>query len=261
MNIQILASTEGEIRMVADSLTPQFANALRRIMMNEIPILAIDTVDFNSNDSVIYDEILAHRLGLLPLKFDSKAFNLISECTCEEKGCSNCQIVFVLDKKGPCMVYAKDLKSADSKAASPLYPETPIVELFEGQKLKFEAVAVLGFGGRHAKYQAARSFYRYYPVLEQKGKIENPEEVIKACPQRGIIFEDGKARVGFECDLACKADKIAKPEGSLKLSGDSTRFIFNIDSISSLSAQEVFLSALGILRKKAKDFGKAIGKL
>ncbi len=261
MNIQILASTEGEIRMVADSLNPQFANSLRRIMLNEIPILAIDTIDFNSNDSVMYDEILAHRLGLLPLQFDRKAFNLTAECTCEGKGCSNCQIVFVLDKKGPCMVYAKDMKSADPKAAFPLYPETPIVELFEGQKLKLEAVATLGFGKNHAKYQAARAFYRYYPVLEQKGKIENPEEVMKACAQRGIVVEDGKARVGPECDLSCRADKIAKPEGSLKLSGDPTRFIFNIESISSLSAQEVFLSALGVLRKKAKDFGRAVGKL
>ncbi len=160
MKIQILEKNDKEIKFVLEESNPQFANALRRIMLSEIPIMAVDTIDFHSNDSVLYNEVIAHRLGLIPLVFNPKDFNLREECTCGGKGCSLCQVVFALDKKGPSMVYSKDLKSSN-KEVKPLYDNIPIVELFEGQKLKLEAYAILGFAKKYAKWQAAKASYNY----------------------------------------------------------------------------------------------------
>src|SRR3989344_9307151 len=71
------------------------ANAIRR-SISEIPTLAIDEVEIFKNDSALYDEMLAHRIGLVPLKNEKL----------KEKG----KIEFKLVKKGPGVVYSGDLK-------------------------------------------------------------------------------------------------------------------------------------------------------
>ena len=74
MKIQILSKDERKIRFILEDSTPQFANALRRTMMSEVPILAVDTATFYSNDSALYDEVVSHRLAMVPLWFDTKTF-------------------------------------------------------------------------------------------------------------------------------------------------------------------------------------------
>jgi DNA-directed RNA polymerase subunit D len=154
MEIQILEKDERTMKFEISGIDENFANALRRTMMMEIPTMAIEIVDFIKNDSVLNDEILAHRLGLIPLSFDPKLYNLKEECKCGGKGCSLCQVKFVLRKKGPCMVYSRDLKS-NAPDVKPVYENIPIVELFEDEELELEAYAQLGFGKDHAKWQGA----------------------------------------------------------------------------------------------------------
>lgn len=168
-----MEKNERGIKFILDDSNPQFANALRRIILSGIPILAVEYVDFTANDSALYNEVIAHRMALIPLVFDSKDFNLKSECKCEGKGCSQCEVVFAIDKKGPTVVYSKDMKSSN-KDVKPLYDNIPVVELQEGQKLKLEATAILGFGRNHAKWQAAKSFYNYHPDTDSK----NPTKFI-----------------------------------------------------------------------------------
>lgn len=262
MKIQILKKDDREISFIAEGeeLTPQFINALRRAAMSEVPTLAIDTVEFSANDSVLYDEMISLRLGSLALTFDPKALNLPAECKCEGKGCSQCQVTLVLDKKGPCIVYAKDLKSSD-KEVKPLYPETPIIELFENQRLKLEATAVLGLGTTHAKWQASKPYYRFYPSVKLEGKVENPDEAMKVCPRNALRISGTKADVNLDCDLCQECVKNARPKGVIKVEGDNTKYIFNLESISALSPEEIVLSAVSAVQRKAKDFGKAVEKL
>jgi len=210
MHVQVLGKTDEEIRMVVDGLNPQLANSLRKVMMSRVPTLAIERVDFNKNDAVLYDEMVAHRLGLLALKFDTKAFELKDDCKCEGEGCSECEIVFALDKKGPCMVYGKDLKSADKELASVLHPDTPIVELVQGQEIKFQAVASLGIGTDHAKHQAAHVHFRLYPGVKA-GKIKNSDEVMRACPKKALSLT-GRPSVTIDCDLCKECVNVAQPE-------------------------------------------------
>jgi DNA-directed RNA polymerase subunit D len=80
IKIKVLERTKDTIKFSVEGIKPSFANALRRIMISEVPTMAIEWVDFKKNDSAMYDEILAHRLGLIPLTYDKKAYKLPEEC-------------------------------------------------------------------------------------------------------------------------------------------------------------------------------------
>jgi DNA-directed RNA polymerase subunit D len=182
MKVKILNKTDTEIKFSVEGISQSLASALRRVMLSEVPTMAIEWVDFKKNDSALNDEIIAHRLGLIPLTFDRKIYNLPSECSCNGKGCSRCQVKLSLKKKGPCTVYAEDLKSTDENV-KPVYPKIPIVELLEGQELQLEATAQLGIGREHAKWQAAVVGYEV-----SNGKfIFNIESVCGLRPEEIII--------------------------------------------------------------------------
>jgi len=167
MKIKITNQNDKLIRFNLEDSDITFANALRRIIMSEVPALAVEWVDFHENSSAMYDEVVAHRLGLIPLKFDPKSYTIHDECACEGKGCSQCQVYFVIDKKGPCVVYSGDMKSTD-ETVKPTDDHFPIVELLEGQNLKLDAIAQLGKGEDHTKWQAAIAAYKYPKGNETK---------------------------------------------------------------------------------------------
>jgi len=143
-----------------EGIKTAMASAFRRIMISEVPTMAIETVDFRKNDSALNDEVVSNRLGYVPLVFPEKNYYVTSQCpTCKGKGCSNCQVKLTLKKKGPSMVLSGDLKSAD-KDVKPVYDNIPIVELFGDQELQFEATAQLGTGREHVKWQGAVVGYK-----------------------------------------------------------------------------------------------------
>lgn len=159
MKVDVLSHKGSEIKFSVEGVKSSFASALRRIMIGEIPTMAIEFVDFKKNDSALADEVVANRMGLIPLTFDEKTYNLPSECKCEGKGCSNCQVTLVLKKKGPAVVYSGDMKSTD-KGVKPVHDKVPITELFEDQDIELEAIAQLGKGRDHAKWQGAVVGYK-----------------------------------------------------------------------------------------------------
>ena len=160
MNITNAKKQGKTLNFVLEGSTPAFANALRRIMMSEVPVLAIDDVTIFENNSPLYDEMVGHRLGMVPIKTDLRTFKLPSECTCKGKGCPRCQVSFTLVKKGPCTVYSGDLKPSDPKTTV-VDGKIPITKLNEGQKIKIEAIAMLGQGKEHAKWQPGVVSYGY----------------------------------------------------------------------------------------------------
>ena len=135
-----------------------YANALRRVCLNGVPVFAIDTVDIIENSSVLPDEGLAHRLGLIPLKTDLSRFNEPSKCDCQsETGCSNCRVMLVLDSGDSDvtrLVLSNELSSEDD-SIKPTSDKISIVELTQGQKIKVECYARLGRGTEHAKWNSA----------------------------------------------------------------------------------------------------------
>ena len=136
----------------------QYANALRRICLNGIPVFAIDTVDIIENSSVLPDEGLAHRLGLIPIKTDLSRFNEPSKCDCQsETGCSNCKVMLVLDSGDSDVtrtILSNELTSEDD-SVKPTSDKIPIIQLAPGQRIKVEFYARLGRGTEHAKWNSA----------------------------------------------------------------------------------------------------------
>jgi DNA-directed RNA polymerase subunit D len=182
MKIEILEKTDTEIKFRVSDIKTSFASALRRIMISEIPTMAIEWVDFKMNSSALNDEIIANRLGQIPLVFDRKGYNFIDSCKCNGKGCTRCQVKFTLKKSGPGMVYSGDLKTR-AKDVKPLYDNIPIVELFEDQEIELEAIAQLGYGKEHAKWQGAVVGYRQ----ENGSFIFNVETASGLKPEEVVI--------------------------------------------------------------------------
>src|SRR3990167_5012975 len=131
MEVRVLENDkeQGKLSFILKDSSPVFVNTLRRLMIDEVPAMAIEDVEFTKNNSILYDEMIAHRLGLVPLKTDLKSYNLPSKCKCEGKGCNRCQLKLILRAtKGSGTVYASELKSKDP-AIKPAYPDMPIVKL------------------------------------------------------------------------------------------------------------------------------------
>jgi len=135
-----------------------YANALRRICLNGIPVLAIDTVDIIENTSVLADEGIAHRLALIPIVTDLDRCVEPSKCECKsETGCSNCRVMFVLDVETSDTgktVYSNEFSSED-ETIKPISDKIPIIELAPSQRVKLEAYARLGRGTEHAKWNSS----------------------------------------------------------------------------------------------------------
>ncbi|MEM5833161.1 MAG: DNA-directed RNA polymerase subunit D [Candidatus Aenigmatarchaeota archaeon] len=160
MEIEVIEKNRDEIKLKVKGITPGIAAIIRRVIIAEIPTMAIEWIDFYKNDSVLPDEAIAHRLGLIPLTFDKNFHTLPNKCDCEGKGCVKCQVKLYLYKKGPGYVYSGDLKSSDEKV-KPLYDKIPITYLNEDEELELEAIAQLGLGKEHAKWQAGNCGYSY----------------------------------------------------------------------------------------------------
>src|SRR3989338_10016872 len=235
-----------------------YTNTLRRLIVNEVPTMAIDTVEFSKNNSVLYDEMIAHRLGLIPLTTDLKSYNVPEECKCEGKGCARCQVKLTLNAgKGAGVVYASELKSKDS-AIKPVYPKTPIVKLLKGQELELEATAMLGRGRIHAKWQPGLVYYKKKPVVEI-GNVKNPEEVVDMA--HGNVFEikNGKLEVVkenlFKFDLAGVAEEISDGQIRVRYEDD---YIFTLESWGQLSCREILTAALDIFDQQLDEMAEKV---
>src|SRR3990167_7411824 len=98
MEVRVLENNkeQGKLSFILKDSDPIFANTLRRLMIDEVPTMAIEEVEFSKNNSILYDEIVAHRLGLIPLKTDMKSYNLPEKCKCKGEGCARCQLKLTL---------------------------------------------------------------------------------------------------------------------------------------------------------------------
>ena len=157
-SLEIVSQDKQRISVKLKDIPLQYANALRRICLNGVPVFAIDTVDIIENSSVLADEALAHRLALIPIKTDLSRFVEPSKCDCKsETGCSNCRVMLILDSGDTDVtrtILSNELTSED-KDVSPISDKIPIIQLAPGQRVKLEAYARLGRGTEHAKWNSS----------------------------------------------------------------------------------------------------------
>jgi DNA-directed RNA polymerase subunit D len=194
-SVNILEKTDEKIVIKFNNVPRQYVNAIRRISISEVPTLAIDDVVILENSSVMHDEAIAHRLGLVPLLTNLDRFVMPHECDCKSTlGCSKCRVLLVLDSEAnekTKVVTSGELVSEDERI-KPVSKDIPIITLAPGQKLKFEAYARLGIGRDHAKWQPTSA------AIVKDGKDEN-ESI--------LVIETNKALTAEETLMAA-IDKI-----------------------------------------------------
>ncbi len=276
MDLKIIDLTDTHARFVVSGVRPDLANALRRTLMTEVPKMAIETVEFHlgpirdedgkecESVSPLFDEIIAHRLGLVPVPTDPDLYVFKDQCTCNGEGCPNCTIMYSLNKKGPAEVYSGDLEPLGGKELRVKDELIPIVKLGPKQALLIYASAELGTAQRHAKWQVTSgTSYRYYPTVTiDTAKCDVCEECIKACPRDVLAKKDGKIVVAnLEDCILCSACINACHKDAITTQGDDSKFIFEFETDGSLTARDTLRKALEILEKRFDDFREEVGQL
>lgn len=259
MEVEIIEKSDTKMRFLLSGVTPAMANALRRALIAEIPKMAIDELVVYENTSPLYDEQIALRMALIPIKADIRLYYFPEECRCGGKGCSLCQVVFTLDEVGPKTVYSGDLKSSDPDVKV-VSEKIPIVKLKEGQRLKVEAIARLGRGKKHAKWQGAVACgYKNFPSLRVSKECNLCMKCVKACP-KGLVDEvEGRIQLvnGYDCTL-CKLCVDACDRDALKLEFDDSKFVFQFESDGSMNTSEMVIEAVNILKDKVEELSKIL---
>ena len=278
MDIEIIEMAERKAKFILRNSSPAMANALRRTLLSDIPKMAIDKVEFHLGpimyddkeyESVtpLFDEIIAHRLGMVPVPTDLNLFCPQSECVCGGEGCPNCTIMYSLNKIGPCTVLSGDLEPLGNPDLRVKDEFIPIVELTDGQAVLIYATAVMGTAKKHVKWQVANGVgYKYLPQIAIDEGMESDEEVLECaaiCPKKVFEVEDGKLVIKnpLECSLCRACTDHLGEKGGITVTGDDQNFFFKFETDGSLTAQQALDKAVEILAEEANDFKAQLEQL
>ncbi|MCX6749567.1 MAG: DNA-directed RNA polymerase subunit D [Candidatus Pacearchaeota archaeon] len=236
--MKLIEKTKDQLVFAAE-IDESIANAIRRYI-GQIPIIAVDELEISRNDSPLYDETIAHRVGLIPLKMDKSA----------EKG------KLKLNVKRDGFVYSSDIKGHPEV----VYKTIPITMLDKGQELEFTATVKLGKGVEHAKFSPGIMFYRDATeitmdreFLDEVKKIF-PGAEIKEKAGKIVIIDDKKREMTDVCEGICIKKK-KKAEITKK-----NELVITIESFGQLDAKDMFKEAIDVLKKDLASVEKAIDK-
>jgi DNA-directed RNA polymerase subunit D len=209
-------------------------NAVRR-SVEEIPTLAIDEVEIVKNDSALYDEVLAHRIGLVPIKNDSK-INSKTTGTLH------------LKKTGPCTVYSGDFKGE----LKVVFDSIPLTILEKDQEIELTAHANVANGIIHTKHVPGLIYYRN--LFEVKTGNVKIDSIVQEA--QGAIKHEKKGNKWI-CDLNDnQVDEIKKlDKDSIS---DSKEFLFFVESFGMIDAEKIFSKAIDTLKENLELFEKEL---
>jgi DNA-directed RNA polymerase subunit D len=272
MDIQILEKSERKVSFILKNSTPAMANALRRTILTEIPKMAIDKVEFHLGPIMVngreyesitplFDEIIAHRLGMVPVPTDLKLFVPQNECSCGGEGCPSCTIMYSLNKIGPCTVLSGDLVPLGDPSLKVKDEFIPIVELADGQAVLIYTIATMGNAKTHVKWQAANGVgYKYEPIVNlDEGKCRHCLRCLSECPKKVFAGDAKKTAVvaAVKCSL-CDSCLTFCPGKAISVKANDKNFVFGFETDGSLSAEAVLNKAISILSGQASSFGKLV---
>jgi DNA-directed RNA polymerase subunit D len=247
--VEFIERTDRRARFVARGLTPAFANGIRRAMIADVPTFSIDDVRFVENSSVMFDEMIALRLGLVPLTTPLDDFEIGDTVT------------LALDVEGPGTAYSGDIETSDS-LVEPADRNIPIIELKENsggdvQRIELEADAVLETGKSHAKQQGGVAVgYRHLQRVEVVG--DDPDaEFDEQEPNilRGVIEEDGELvpTEEFDNDLTNRY-----PGKEVAVHDVPEAFVFHVETDGSFSVEELVTRAVDSIESRAAELEEKV---
>lgn len=239
--VEFIERDERSATFLVRGVTPAFANGVRRAMLADVPTLSIDTVRVIENSSVMFDEQIALRLGLIPL-------------TTPDDYMPDDTVTLAIDVEGPDTAYSGDLVSSDDQV-QPAEENVPIIDLKEDQRLELEADATLGRGKDHAKHQGGVAIgYRHLQRVEvvgEKGEFEDDDpEII-----RGVIEDDGELVPAeeFDNDLTNRF-----PGKEVDVEEVPNAFVFSVESDGSMPVEELVLAAVESIEMRADELEEAV---
>ncbi len=259
MSISVLSSSANRLELAVEGYPLALVNAIRRATILYTPMMAVDEIYVIENNSVLYDEILAHRLALVPLYSEEALdrYKRPEECVNDDTECST--KIYLTSKAdsstGTIWVYSKEIKS-DDPSVRPITDDIPIVLLAPGQSISLEAKVKMGYGIEHAKYiPVSVSVVRYYP------KVEVSEDCVKAaevCPRKVFEVEDGKIRVVNESACILCEECVNVCGDKVKLGSVEDKYIFEIESVGVMKPKTILREAIKSLRRKLEEFEKKV---
>jgi DNA-directed RNA polymerase subunit D len=234
--METIIKTPEEISFVTD-MDISLANAIRR-SVGEIPVLAIIEADIYKNDSALYDEIIAHRLGLLTLKNQKMKKDDVVEYKFKAKG-----------KGEGVEIMAKEIGD------DVVYPNTPIVLLSEGQQIEIVARAKAGLGIDHAKFMPGLAYYKHLPKIKISGEGEKQTELVELYPE---VFEMYGEKVKVKNAAACDLDNEDMTDyPGIDISFDE-RLVFSVESWGQMEVKKIFEEACKALKGNLSEVSKAV---
>ncbi|GAD52303.1 DNA-directed RNA polymerase subunit D [Halarchaeum acidiphilum MH1-52-1] len=241
-DVEFIEDGDREARFLVRGITPAFANGIRRAILADVPTLSIDTVRFVENSSVLFDEVLALRMGLVPLTTPEGEFD------------EDDTVTLAIDVEGPATAYSGDLVSPDPQV-EPADENIPLIELKDGQRLEAEADAVLGRGRDHAKFQGGVAVgYRHLQHVEVGDDAseygEDESQIV-----RGVIEDGGDlvATSEFGHDLTNRY-----PGKEVTVEDVPNAFVFHVESDGSMPVDELVLRAVGTLSTRADELREKV---
>lgn len=226
-----------------------FANSLRRVMLGEIPTIAIDLVEIEENSSVLADEFIAHRLGLIPLNADGVE-NLLYARECDCDGCcEHCSVKLMLHAK--CTgdenmhVFARDLVPVGDRVnqvlGTPVFADAEglgplILKLRPGQEIKLECIAKKGIAKEHAKWAPSAAIGFEYDPHNKLRHID--------------LWYESDARAEWPPSEYASWEEPPQEGEPFDYDAVPNRFYFNVESAGPLPPDTIVSEGIKVLQQK-----------
>lgn len=247
MDIKKISENNAALKVVISGIDTALLNGLRRSIMNAVPTYAAETIAVYENSSIMPDEMLSHRIGLLPIRVPEKK---------TKKGDS---IKFALEKEGPVTIYSGDISSISGDAEI-VDKQVPLIKLKKGQRVKLEIEAIAGTGKEHAKWQPALITYKKIPKITFE-HVKDPHAIVKSCPPKTLEVKAGKIFVADPIHFQLYGMLQDKFPNEVEVDYDTDTFLLTIETSQGKTNKELLLEGIDALQEKNQGFKEALKDL